>query len=62
MLGDVLVMRRERISLEAERADPYSRPGINVAIEVRLCRMRDERRERIRTRKDSTLLGKAACM
>jgi hypothetical protein len=35
LLGDVFVMRRERVSLEAKWADPYSCSGINVAVEVR---------------------------
>lgn len=35
MLGDVFVMRRERVSLEAKWADPYSCSGINIAVEVR---------------------------
>jgi hypothetical protein len=62
LLGDVLVMGWERISLKAERADPYSCPGINVSIDVRLCRVLEyEKREMIRTRMGSTLLDKAVC-
>jgi len=35
LLGDVFVMGRERGSLEAKWADPYSCSGINIAVEVR---------------------------
>ena len=59
MLGDVFVMRRERVSLETKWADPYSCSGINIAVEVRPKGAWRQARER--TRKDSALLGKAVC-
>ena len=42
MFGDVFVVRRERVSLEAKWADPYPCSGINSAVKVRSGQVRSK--------------------